>query len=182
MLQNTFANVLLHQRKKSNQELICAHTNIICNNLYAFWSKFIFTKQIQWWKCWLWYGFEQVQTIETPFTLSRHLTNPPSKKVNMHHWWYSLVFRTYCYCISTKTGKVFRYNQNIKICCFSPLQKKAKTQFQNSLLSESGSLSPPSQLSQERAWQYQGCKICPFKSYFLSVHQAKFESKIMLSW
>ena len=46
MLQNTFANVLLHQRKKSNQELICAHTNIICNNLYAFRSKFIFTKQI----------------------------------------------------------------------------------------------------------------------------------------
>ena len=72
-----------------------------------------------------------------------------------------------------QNGKVFRYNQNIKICSFSPLQKKAKTQFQNSLLSESGSLSPPSQLSQERAWQYQGCKICTFKSYFLSVHQAK---------
>ena len=151
----------------------------ICMHLEA--SLFLLNKFIQWWKCWLWYGFEQVQTIETPFTLSRHLTNPPSKKVNMHHWWYSLVFRTYCYCISTKTGKVFRYNQNIKICCFSPLQKKAKRQFQNSLLSESGSLSPPSQLSQQRTWQYQGCKICPFKACFISVHQAKFQSKIMLS-
>ena len=80
----------------------------------------------------------------------------------MHHWWYSLVFRTYCYnnCISTKTGKVFRYNQNIKICCFSPLQKKAKRQFQNSLLSESGSMSPTSQLSQQRAWQCRYILFC----------------------
>ena len=36
--------------------------------------------------------------------------------------------------------------------------------FQNSLLSESNSLIPPSLVRQDRAWQYQGCKILDFPS------------------
>ena len=98
--ESVFANVLVNARRVSDEKKKdifffkavhinhdfcakfqisnCYQTNypLIGNcvkgkRLFTFWGKYLQIKNSIW----------QVQTIETPFTLSRHLTNPSSKKV-----------------------------------------------------------------------------------------------------